>query len=221
MSVSSWMPLSMAAWVDVQSGAADLADTVGKTFAIRKHATMATVQRDAAPRISGTDVGLRRRRGDLPRMMPGARRAADLRRDPRVAVHCPTEDTPTDDPARWRGDGKITARTVEVEPHRFVSTSNESCAPGWPRAAANSRSARGVRPAALKSCAAADDRAPGRSAGTRWMRDATAAGCGQPALTAAGQRRRCVVIQFIAQVGPPSPENACSNRGSVSSTNQV
>jgi hypothetical protein len=67
----------------------------------------------------------------------------------------------------------------------------------------------------------ADDRAPGRSTGTRWMRDATAAGCGQPAQAAPGQRRRCVVIQFVAQVRPPSPQNAGSNRGSVSSTNQV
>ena len=119
MSVSSWMLLSMASWVDVQSSAADLADTVGKTFAIRKHATMATVQRDAAPRISGTEVDFADDGEIYLRMMPSARRAADLRRDPRVAVHCPTEDTPTDNPASWLGDGKITARTVEVEPYRF------------------------------------------------------------------------------------------------------
>ena len=96
-----------------------MADTVGKTFAIRKHATMATVLRDGAPRISGAEVDFADDGEIYLGMMPGARRAADLRRGPRVAIHCPTRDTPTDDQASWLGDDKITARTIEVEPHRF------------------------------------------------------------------------------------------------------
>jgi hypothetical protein len=36
-----------------------------------------------------------------------------------VTIHCPTEDTSTDNPASWFGDGKITARAIEGEPHRF------------------------------------------------------------------------------------------------------
>ena len=35
-----------------------------------------------------------------------------------------------------------------------------------------------------------------------------------------GRARRWVVIQFVAQVSPPSRENACSNRGSTASANQ-
>src|SRR5699024_12826145 len=52
-------------------------------------------------------------------MMPGDQRAEDLRRDPRVALHCPTEDPPDDDPAGWLGDGKIAAVVTEVQPHRL------------------------------------------------------------------------------------------------------
>jgi hypothetical protein len=80
---------------------------------------MATIQRDGGPRISGTEVDFADDGEIYLGMMPGAKRAADLRRDPRLAIHCPTEDTPSDDPASWLGDGKITARAVEVKPHRF------------------------------------------------------------------------------------------------------
>ena len=58
--------------------------------------------------------------------MPGSRKAMDLRRDPRLALHCPTEDTPERDPSCWLGDGKIAGLAVEVtdpkqvdEAHRF------------------------------------------------------------------------------------------------------
>jgi hypothetical protein len=51
---------------------------------------------------------------------------ATLRRDPRLALHCPTEDAPEDDPDSWLGDAKIAGRAVEVsdpeaadQPHRF------------------------------------------------------------------------------------------------------
>jgi len=78
-----------------------------------------TIQRDGTPRISGTEVDFADDGDIYLGIMAGARRAADLRRDPRVAIHCPTEDPPADDAASWLGDGKITARAVEVESHRF------------------------------------------------------------------------------------------------------
>lgn len=99
--------------------APDLAHVVQQTFAVRKHATMATIRRDGGPRLSGTEVDFNEDGEIYLGMMAGARRATDLRRDPRVAVHCPTEDPPTADPAGWLGDGKIAARALEVEPHRF------------------------------------------------------------------------------------------------------
>jgi hypothetical protein len=59
-------------------------------------------------------------------MMPGSRKALDLRREPRLALHCPTEDPAEDDPVSWLGDAKIAGRGAEVsdpervdEAHRF------------------------------------------------------------------------------------------------------
>jgi len=109
----------MTSWADVEVSAPDLADTVRRTFAIRKHATMATVQLDGTPRISGTEVRFADDGEVYLGMMAGARRADDLRRDPRVAIHCPTEDAPSDNPTSWLGDGKITGRAIEAELDRF------------------------------------------------------------------------------------------------------
>jgi hypothetical protein len=103
----------------VEASAPDFADVVRRTFVVRKHGTMATMQRDGTPRISGTEVDFADDGEIYLAIMPGAKRAGDLRRDSRVAIHCPTVDTPTDDPASWLGDGKVTARAVEVESHRF------------------------------------------------------------------------------------------------------
>lgn len=109
---------TMTSWAEFRSEAPDFAEVVRQTFAVRKHATMATVRRDGAPRLSGTEVNFHDDGEIYIGMMAGTRRAADLRRDPRVAVHCPTEDPP-EDPASWLGDGKLAARAVEVEPNRF------------------------------------------------------------------------------------------------------
>lgn len=49
-------------------------------------------------------------------MMPGTRRAEDLRRDPRLAVHSPTMEA--DDTDSW-SEAKLDARAVEVEDDRF------------------------------------------------------------------------------------------------------
>lgn len=96
-----------------------MAYTVRRTFAVRKHATMATIRKDGAPRISGTEVEFADDGEIYLGMMVGARRAVDLRRDPRVAIHCPTEDPPDGDPPAWLGDGKIAGHAIEVDSHRF------------------------------------------------------------------------------------------------------
>ncbi len=88
----------------------------------RKHLTMATLRADGSPRISGTEIQIEA--GELRiGSMPGARKAIDLRRDPRVAIHGPTDDPPEDRPAGWKGEAKIAGVAVE-EPaddasHRF------------------------------------------------------------------------------------------------------
>ncbi len=73
---------------------------------------MATLRRDGAPRISGTEVQFVD--GELRiGSMAGAVKALDLRRDARVAIHGPTHD-PTKG-GRWRGEAKVAGKAVEVD----------------------------------------------------------------------------------------------------------
>jgi len=73
---------------------------------------MATVRRDGSPRISGTEI---RFEGDEVRIgsMANARKALDLLRDPRVAIHGPTADPP-DEPKEWVGEAKLAGRAIAV-----------------------------------------------------------------------------------------------------------
>lgn len=100
-------------WEDVVAAEPDFAERVRQRFGVRKHATMATIRRDGSPRISGTEVDFRPD-GLWLGSMAGARKALDLRRDPRVALHCPTEDAPESDPVSWDGDAKIAGRAIEA-----------------------------------------------------------------------------------------------------------
>ena len=56
--------------------------------------------------------------------MTGAVKAQDLQRDPRLAIHGPTEDPAEGAPAAWKGEAKIAGIATEVESggpsHRFV-----------------------------------------------------------------------------------------------------
>jgi hypothetical protein len=103
----------MASWDEVEAAAPELAAQVRRCFAIRKHATLATLRKDGSPRISGTEVEFGEDGNVYLGMMSGSRKALDLRRDPRLALHCPTEDAPEGDPSAWIGDAKIAGRGVE------------------------------------------------------------------------------------------------------------
>ena len=104
----------MAGWQDVVAADPDFASHVRRCFAIRKHATLATLRRDGSPRISGTEVDFADDGGIYLGMMPGSLKALDLRRDPRLALHCPTEDAPEANPTEWLGDAKIAGLGLEV-----------------------------------------------------------------------------------------------------------
>ncbi len=116
----------MTSWADVVTAEPALAERVRAAFAVRKHATLATLRLDGSPRISGTEVEFDDD-GELHLgSMPGARKAQDLRRDPRLALHSPTVDAPEEDPSAWTGEGKIAGLGIEVSdpgsrdaPHRF------------------------------------------------------------------------------------------------------
>lgn len=114
----------MTTWQDFAAAEPDLAERVRALFAVRKHATMATLRADGSPRISGTEVDFND--GGLHiGSMGGAYKARDLLRDPRYALHCPTVDAPEDNQAAWAGDAKIAGHAVEVGvgddgSHRFA-----------------------------------------------------------------------------------------------------
>jgi pyridoxamine 5'-phosphate oxidase-like protein len=103
----------MARWADVKAAAPDLADRVEERFAIRKHTTLATLRKDGSPRISGIETEFENGEVYLG-MMPDSRKLHDLRRDPRLALHSPTDDPPIDRPSGWRGEAKIAGRAIEV-----------------------------------------------------------------------------------------------------------
>lgn len=117
----------MTTWAGFETSAPAFADRVRELLTNHKHHTMATLRRDGSPRISGTEVELIGGQLVLG-MMRGARRAADLRRDPRVALHTHTVDPPAEgeDPSSWCGDAKVSGTAHEMPPgdggdasHRF------------------------------------------------------------------------------------------------------
>ena len=102
----------MTSWADVGVDAPDFAARAEAALRRNKHMTMATLRRDGSPRISGTELELDD--GDLyVGMMPGSRKALDLQRDARLALHGPTADPP-DDPTGWVGEAKVAGRAIEL-----------------------------------------------------------------------------------------------------------
>jgi pyridoxamine 5'-phosphate oxidase-like protein len=103
----------MASWQDFVDSAPEFASRVQRLFTAHKHHTMATLRKDGSPRISGTEVDFDA--GQLlVGMMAGTRRAEDLRRDPRIAIHSQGVDPPEGDPSAWSGEAKLSGRAVEL-----------------------------------------------------------------------------------------------------------
>jgi hypothetical protein len=104
----------MATWKEFNSAEPELARRVEERFGIRKHKTLATLRKDGSPRISGIEVEFDD--GELYLgMMPGSRKLHDLERDPRLALHSPTEDPPDGHPQGWPGEAKLAGMAVEVD----------------------------------------------------------------------------------------------------------
>src|SRR5215207_9101456 len=102
----------MASWNEIESSAPELAARARTAFDAHKHKVLATLRRDGSPRISGIEASFTD--GELwLGMMAGSRKALDLRRDPRLALHSASVD-PSDDPTAWQGDAKLAGRAVEV-----------------------------------------------------------------------------------------------------------
>jgi hypothetical protein len=110
--------LRMPSWTEFEAAAPELAARVRERLDAHTHKTLATVRKDGAPRISGTETELSD--GELwIGSMWQALKARDLQRDPRFALH-----SGSDDPATWSGDAKLAGVAEEVtdpqsQSHRF------------------------------------------------------------------------------------------------------
>ena len=101
----------MTAWRDVEQAVPELAHRVRALFDAHKHKTMATLRRDGSPRISGIEAAFTD--GELAfGSMPHSRKGADLRRDPRLALHSATVDPVVGAEAQWPGEAKIAGTAV-------------------------------------------------------------------------------------------------------------
>ena len=103
----------MASWAEIEAAAPELAARARASFDAHKHKVLATLRRDGSPRISGIEADFADGQLWLG-MMPGSRKALDLRRDPRLALHSASVDPP-EDPSGWAGDAKLSGRAVEVD----------------------------------------------------------------------------------------------------------
>src|SRR5664279_3366444 len=86
--------------------------TYGVPLPVRKHATLATLRRDESPRSSGTEVDFAADGNLYLGRMPFSLKALDLRCDPRLALHCRTEDNPAGPPGGLLGDSKMAGTAV-------------------------------------------------------------------------------------------------------------
>lgn len=106
----------MARWQEIEETAPEFATALAARLDAHVHKTIATLRKDGSPRISGIETFIAD--GDLwVGSMPRARKAIDLRRDPRYALHSGSEDPPD-----WSGDGKVSGRVEEVtDPDRRIA----------------------------------------------------------------------------------------------------
>ena len=98
----------MASWAELEAQEPAFAGRVRERLEAYRHKTIATLRRDGSPRISGIEAEIAD--GELCfGSMPEARKADDLRRDPRLALHSGSEDPPG-----WKGDAKLSGRAREL-----------------------------------------------------------------------------------------------------------
>jgi hypothetical protein len=102
-------------WSEIAAAEPEFAARVQRRFDAGRHKTIATLRADGAPRISGIECEFAD--GELRfGSMPGARKLADLRRDPRFAVHSPTVHPVEGKESEWPGEAKIAGRAIPAGP---------------------------------------------------------------------------------------------------------
>lgn len=114
----------MPAWREIEKAEPGLAARVRALFDAGRHKTIATLRADGSPRISGIECELT---DDDLRFgsMTGARKGADLKRDPRFALHSPTFHPGEGNEHEWPGEAKIAGRAIPAGPVRTDEASEQ------------------------------------------------------------------------------------------------
>jgi hypothetical protein len=101
----------VTAWRDVERAEPQFAHRVRALFDAHRHKTIATVRADGSPRISGIKAAFEC--GELVfGSMVNARKGADLRRDPRLALHSAAVDPVEGAEVQWPREAKISGRAI-------------------------------------------------------------------------------------------------------------
>ena len=102
---------AVAAWREIEAAEPAFAERVRRLFDAGRHKTIATLRADGSPRISGIECEFEDgevRFGSMPEAVKGA----DLRRDPRFALHGPTFHPVEGKESEWPGEAKIAGRAI-------------------------------------------------------------------------------------------------------------
>ena len=98
----------MASFADVEREQPEFAGRVRAVFDAHRHKILATLRADGAPRVSGIEAAFAADELWVAGM-PRSVKFADLRRDPRMALH-----SGSDEPDTFSADAKVSGRAVEV-----------------------------------------------------------------------------------------------------------
>jgi hypothetical protein len=106
---------AVPSWNEIEQAEPEFAARVRRLMDAGRHKTMATLRADGSPRISGIECEFTD--GDLCfGSMTGARKGADLDRDPRFALHGPAFHPEEGKEGEWPGEAKISGRAVRTGP---------------------------------------------------------------------------------------------------------
>jgi hypothetical protein len=110
------------AWRAFEQAEPEFAARVKALFGAGRHKTIATLRADGSPRISGIECEFVD--GELQfGSMTAAVKGADLRRDPRFALHGPTFHPGEGKEGDWPGEAKVAGRALPAGPVRSAEPS--------------------------------------------------------------------------------------------------
>lgn len=114
----------MPTWKEFEQAEPAFAAKVRTLFDAGRHKTIATLRADGSPRISGIECEFA---DDDLRFgsMSGARKGADLSRDPRFALHGPTFHPAEGKESEWPGEAKIAGRAIPSRPAIIDGTGDQ------------------------------------------------------------------------------------------------